>query len=96
MTIREFFATYKEPEDSESKVWGFIINKDICFSDISDLLYFHSHMLDKEIKDFTIVNQLDYEMDTVYGRSGLKIYPKTKVFIYTTDWEVMSTIDWRD
>lgn len=87
MKIKDFFSLYKEPENEEYKVWEFVIDKDISFDRVSELVYFHSHILDKEITDFTIVNQLDYEVDTSYSREGLNVFPKTKVFIYTEDWD---------
>lgn len=86
MKIKEFFELYKEPENYENKVWAFVIDKDVQFNGVADLYCFRPDILDKEITDFTIVNQLDYENDSVYGMDGLKIYPKTKVFIYTEDW----------
>lgn len=87
MKIRDFFDLYKEPEDDNYKVWGFVIDKDISFDNIKELYYFYPRILDKEITDFTIVNQLDYEIDTTYSREGINIYPKAKVFIYTEDWK---------
>lgn len=86
MKIKEFFELYKEPEDDNCKVWAFVIDKDISLDNVKELYVFHSHILDKEITDFTIVNQLDYEVDTSYSREGINVYPKTKVFIYTEDW----------
>lgn len=87
MKIRDFFDLYKEPENKENKVWAFVIDKDISFDNIKELYYFYPRILDKEITDFTIVSQLDYEVDTSYSREGLNVYPKTKVFIYTEDWK---------
>lgn len=86
MKIKEFFELYKEPECEESLVWEFNIDKNYHIVDKQDLFDNYPELLDKEMTDFTIVNQIDYEDDIVYGMNGLKIYPKTKVFIYTTDW----------
>lgn len=86
MKIREFFELYREPECSENLVWEFNIDKSYCIVDKQDLFDNYPELLDKEMTDFTIVNQIDYENDTVNGLDGLKIYPKTKVFIYTTDY----------
>lgn len=86
MKIRDFFGSYKEPENEEYKVWSFVIDKDISFDNVKELYFFYPRILDKEISDFTIVNQLDYEIDTSYGREGINVYPKTKVLIYTEDW----------
>lgn len=86
MKIKDFFDLYQEPENTKFKVWAFVIDKDINFDDVNDLYFFYPHILDKEITDFTIVSQLDYEIDTTYSREGLNVFPKTKVFIYTEDW----------
>lgn len=86
MTIREFFELYKEPSNMEERVWEFIVDKNDKFVDKQDLYEFYQELLDKEIIDFTIINQIDYEQDIVYSLGGLKVYPKAKVFIYTTDW----------
>lgn len=86
MKIRDFFSLYKEPENEESLVWEFSIDKSYYIVDKQDLFDNYPELLNKEMTDFTIVNQLDYENDLVYGMDGLKIYPKTKVFIYTEDW----------
>ena len=86
MKIKGFFELYREPECEENYVWEFNIDKNYRIVDKQDL-FNYPELLDKEMVDFTIVNQTDYEHDIVNGLDGLKIYPKTKVFIYTTDWK---------
>ena len=98
MRIREFFELYREPECEANLVWEFNIDKNYCIADKQDLFDNYPELLDKEMTDFTITidNQIDYENDIVNGLKGLKIYPKTKVFIYTTDWKDTDRKDWKD
>lgn len=86
MKIKDFFDLYQEPESIKFKVWAFVIDKAISFDDVNDLYFFYPHILDKEITDFTIVNQLDYDIEPKYAREGINVYPKTIVYIYTEDW----------
>ena len=86
MKIREFFELYREPRCEENYVWDFTIDEIHCIVDKQDLFDNYSELLDKEITDFTIINQIGYDNDIVNGTDGLKIYPKTRVFIYTSGW----------
>jgi len=85
MKIREFFELYREPECVEDYVWEFNIDKKYKIIDKQGLLNY-PELFDKEMTYFTIVNQIDYEKDVVYSFGGLKVYPKARVYIYTTEY----------
>ena len=86
MKVRDFINAYQPNEVSAYNVWSFIVD---CYYVYDDPFEFEEKVLDLELDYFQIENAVDISYEDCYGKNGVNVFAKTKVFIYTTEYKML-------